>query len=255
MLPPAGSTAFPVRGAVIYGQGAGARYGVTAAAGCTRARTCSPRPARRSWPCATCRCSRRRRRRARQLRGAVQPAASETYVYMHMLEPAAVRPGQRLRAGQHVGKVGCTGSCWGDHLHFELRAGRGSQAPVLNPLRCCTGSSVGLGPRAHGLREPRELRVARGEPGEAQVFCASTRSRGRIPSAIWSWLIVPGTSFQTFSVAPSWRGSPGVGNCGSGTSGPAPNQRDVEGLVAARLPALVHLLDLARSPENVPPVT
>ena len=53
---------------------------------------------------------------------------------MHMLEPAAVRPGQRLRAGQHVGKVGCTGSCWGDHLHFELRAGRGSQAPVLNPL-------------------------------------------------------------------------------------------------------------------------
>ena len=62
------------------------------------------------------------------------PAANETYVYMHMLEPVAVHPGERLRAGQHVGKVGCTGSCWGDHLHFELRVGRGSQAPVRNPL-------------------------------------------------------------------------------------------------------------------------
>jgi murein DD-endopeptidase MepM/ murein hydrolase activator NlpD len=62
------------------------------------------------------------------------PAANETYVYMHMLEPASGRPGQRLRAGQGVGRVGCTGSCWGDHLHFEVRSGRGSEAPVRSPL-------------------------------------------------------------------------------------------------------------------------
>ena len=60
-------------------------------------------------------------------------AAGETYVYMHMLEPAAVKPGQLIRAGRRVGKVGCTGSCWGDHLHFELRAGRGAQAPPRDP--------------------------------------------------------------------------------------------------------------------------
>ena len=28
--------------------------------------------------------------------------------------------------GQRVGRVGCTGSCWGDHLHFEVRGGRGT---------------------------------------------------------------------------------------------------------------------------------
>lgn len=61
-------------------------------------------------------------------------AANETYVYMHMLEPASVKPGQELRAGAPVGKVGCTGSCWGDHLHFEVHAGRGSEAPVRSPL-------------------------------------------------------------------------------------------------------------------------
>jgi murein DD-endopeptidase MepM/ murein hydrolase activator NlpD len=61
------------------------------------------------------------------------PAARETYVYMHMLEPAAVKPGQHIRAGSRVGKLGCTGSCWGDHLHFEVRGGRGSQAPPRDP--------------------------------------------------------------------------------------------------------------------------
>ena len=30
--------------------------------------------------------------------------------------------------------LGCTGSCWGDHLHFEIRDGRGSQAPPRDPL-------------------------------------------------------------------------------------------------------------------------
>lgn len=41
-------------------------------------------------------------------------------VYMHMLEPASVRAGDRVDAGERLGKVGCTGSCTGSHLHFEL---------------------------------------------------------------------------------------------------------------------------------------
>ena len=31
-------------------------------------------------------------------------------------------PATRVRMGERVGAVGCTGSCWGDHLHFEIRA-------------------------------------------------------------------------------------------------------------------------------------
>jgi murein DD-endopeptidase MepM/ murein hydrolase activator NlpD len=30
--------------------------------------------------------------------------------------------------------VGCTGSCWGDHLHFEVRSGRGTTGESHDPL-------------------------------------------------------------------------------------------------------------------------
>jgi murein DD-endopeptidase MepM/ murein hydrolase activator NlpD len=41
-------------------------------------------------------------------------------VYMHLLRQAKVAPGERVAAGQEIGRVGCTGSCFGAHLHFEL---------------------------------------------------------------------------------------------------------------------------------------
>jgi len=50
-------------------------------------------------------------------------------LYAH-LESVAVTPGQHVRKGQPIGLAGCTGSCSGTHLHFEVqRAG----VPV-NPL-------------------------------------------------------------------------------------------------------------------------
>ena len=57
-----------------------------------------------------------------------------TYVYMHMIEPAKVHEGERVEAGQLLGGVGCTGSCWGDHLHFEVRDGRGYEAEARDPM-------------------------------------------------------------------------------------------------------------------------
>jgi murein DD-endopeptidase MepM/ murein hydrolase activator NlpD len=60
--------------------------------------------------------------------------ARRTFVYLHMLRPSGVRVGERVRAGQRVGAVGCTGSCWGDHLHLELRVGRGTTGRALDPL-------------------------------------------------------------------------------------------------------------------------
>jgi murein DD-endopeptidase MepM/ murein hydrolase activator NlpD len=41
------------------------------------------------------------------------------YVYMHMVSAAVVARDQRVTPGQLVGRVGCTGSCSGSHLHFE----------------------------------------------------------------------------------------------------------------------------------------
>jgi murein DD-endopeptidase MepM/ murein hydrolase activator NlpD len=61
-------------------------------------------------------------------------ASERTYVYMHMLEPASVTRGDELAAGDEVGLLGCTGSCEGPHLHFEIRAGRGPYGTASDPL-------------------------------------------------------------------------------------------------------------------------
>jgi murein DD-endopeptidase MepM/ murein hydrolase activator NlpD len=43
-----------------------------------------------------------------------------TLMYAHLSRSYAV-PGQWLDTGDPVGEAGCTGSCTGTHLHFELR--------------------------------------------------------------------------------------------------------------------------------------
>jgi murein DD-endopeptidase MepM/ murein hydrolase activator NlpD len=43
-------------------------------------------------------------------------------LYAHLSESRVV-PGQWVAAGDPIGVAGCTGSCTGTHLHFELRLG------------------------------------------------------------------------------------------------------------------------------------
>jgi murein DD-endopeptidase MepM/ murein hydrolase activator NlpD len=62
-------------------------------------------------------------------------AERRTYLYAHLMRPAAVRVGQKLRAGRRIGSVGQTGNAWTTpcHLHFEVRS-RGrlmDPAPLL----------------------------------------------------------------------------------------------------------------------------
>jgi murein DD-endopeptidase MepM/ murein hydrolase activator NlpD len=51
------------------------------------------------------------------------PQDKRTYVYEHMASPSPLHIGDKVVAGQYVGRVGCTGSCDGPHLHFEIRLG------------------------------------------------------------------------------------------------------------------------------------
>ncbi|MBO3739133.1 M23 family metallopeptidase [Actinoplanes sp. NEAU-H7] len=45
-------------------------------------------------------------------------------VYLHLLEPPAVAPGDRVTTGQRIGLVGSTGKSGAPHLHYEqVRAG------------------------------------------------------------------------------------------------------------------------------------
>jgi len=62
------------------------------------------------------------------------PEVGHTFVYLHMLRPTPLEPGDEVRMGEHVGRVGCTGSCWGNHLHFEVRDGRGTTGAPHDPL-------------------------------------------------------------------------------------------------------------------------
>lgn len=62
-------------------------------------------------------------------------AADRTFVYLHMRNPADLRPRQKLAPGEQVGLLGCTGSCDGAHLHFEIRAGKGPYGESSDPLR------------------------------------------------------------------------------------------------------------------------
>jgi murein DD-endopeptidase MepM/ murein hydrolase activator NlpD len=51
--------------------------------------------------------------------------------YAHMYaEGMHVHPGDRVTAGQHIADVGSAGHSTGPHLHFEIRPGGGSGAPV-----------------------------------------------------------------------------------------------------------------------------
>lgn len=48
--------------------------------------------------------------------------------YAHM-STIAVRVGQQVGTGQRIGSVGCSGSCTGPHLHFEVRIGGSARNP------------------------------------------------------------------------------------------------------------------------------
>jgi murein DD-endopeptidase MepM/ murein hydrolase activator NlpD len=65
------------------------------------------------------------------------PADNHSFVYMHMLKPSPVQLGDRVHSGEVVGQLGCTGSCDGPHLHFEVRIGRasfGADTKAVDPL-------------------------------------------------------------------------------------------------------------------------
>ena len=62
------------------------------------------------------------------------PPDNHSFVYMHMLKPSPVMLGDKVHSGQVVGQLGCTGSCDGPHLHFEVRIGKASLGADTKPV-------------------------------------------------------------------------------------------------------------------------
>ncbi len=51
-----------------------------------------------------------------------------TSLYAHMSRK--VVSGGRVEGGQLIGSVGCSGSCTGSHIHFEIRVNGSPQNPM-----------------------------------------------------------------------------------------------------------------------------
>lgn len=65
------------------------------------------------------------------------PREDRSYAYLHLLKPSPLQTGDKVRAGEVIGLMGCTGSCYGVHLHFEIRKGRAttrSETQAIDPL-------------------------------------------------------------------------------------------------------------------------
>ncbi len=65
------------------------------------------------------------------------PFDDRSFVYFHLLEPPPVFIGDEVRAGQQIGQMGCTGTCFGTHLHFEIRIGEArlrAKTKAVDPL-------------------------------------------------------------------------------------------------------------------------
>lgn len=60
----------------------------------------------------------------------VQHKDGYTSLYAHLSE-LSVNPGQKVKAGQVIGRVGSTGRSTGPHLHFEWR----QNGKVLDPIK------------------------------------------------------------------------------------------------------------------------
>jgi murein DD-endopeptidase MepM/ murein hydrolase activator NlpD len=70
------------------------------------------------------------------------PEVDRTFVYLHMRAPTPLAVGDAVDGGARVGALGCTGSCWGDHLHLEMRTGRGTTGRPLDPLPLLRGLAL-----------------------------------------------------------------------------------------------------------------
>lgn len=64
----------------------------------------------------------------------VRHAPGLATMYAH-LSRALVREGQRVESGQHIASAGCTGSCYGTHLHFEVHR----RGKAVDPMRWLHG--------------------------------------------------------------------------------------------------------------------
>ena len=172
----------------------------------------------------------------------VQHAGGTTTCYAHLSE-RDVAVSEYVQAGQKIGEVGCTGSCTGPHVHFEVRQNGAATdpAPYLNGvehhLRWHGHGHARRPARGHGRHRRSERCRRRGDVGqghrrgkatvmstsEAQAeetgitITSSSRPAVPKPASPTATTAVGTTAPAETTAAPPDR--PGAGRDGSGRTG------------------------------------
>ncbi|HEX5781283.1 MAG TPA: peptidoglycan DD-metalloendopeptidase family protein, partial [Solirubrobacteraceae bacterium] len=107
----------------------------------------------------------------------IQHAGETTTCYAHLSE-RSVGVNEYVKAGQKIGEVGCTGSCTGPHVHFEVRQNGAAQdpSPYLQGSKTTAGATAQAtsaplpeGDGGSGGATPQEQEMVFGSTGGAEA--------------------------------------------------------------------------------------
>ena len=148
----------------------------------------------------------------------VRHAGGLTTCYAHLSE-RSVAVNEYVRAGQKVGEVGCTGSCTGPHVHFEVRQNGTATdpSPYLRGSRTVSGqqavatTALPVGEGGIGGATPEE---------QAAVF-GNGSGGAEAPAAPAPTNVAPAAAPAPTAVAPA----PGDRGARAGRRGACPGRR------------------------------
>ena len=141
----------------------------------------------------------------------IRHAGEATTCYAHLSE-RSVAVNEYVKAGQKIGEVGCTGSCTGPHVHFEVRQNGVAEDPsaYLEGSRAVAASADST---AIGGATPEEQTMVFGSTGGAEAPAAATATTA-VPAEA-----APGRRGRAGRGRPgraARRGRPGRGRAGRG---------------------------------------
>ena len=160
----------------------------------------------------------------------VRHAGETTTCYAHLSE-RDVAVNEYVKAGQKIGEVGCTGSCTGPHVHFEVRQNGAAEdpSPYLQGSRTVSGASAEAtsapmpeGEGGTGGATPEQQAEVFGGTGGAEAPAATTEATAT--TAVPVDEVAPAAPPAEAAPAPR-RGSAGRGRAGTGRRGTRAGRR------------------------------